>query len=201
MEKPIQEFKNIHQGKRLFILASGPSLGDLDLSPLGRRIVMGLNRSVLVYPETQYHCTMDHRLFDEFTDLLRKTRCLFTLEDRPWGIPIRLLGAEGFSWDLEEGIYSGYTISYIALQIAVYMGFTEIYYLGLDLNHKDGQTHFFGQDYHSRDHETTEYPKMMKMLTFGAKALEDSKVRVFNCSPVSDLECFPRVSFEYAISL
>ena len=201
MEKPIGEFKNIHQGMRLFILASGPSLGDLDLSPLNRRIVMGLNRSVLMYPETQYHCTMDHRLFDEFADLLRKTRCLFTLEDRPWGNPMRLLGAEGFSWDLEEGVYSGYTIAYVALQVAVYMGFTEIFYLGLDLHHHEGQTHFFGQDYHSRDHETTEFPKMRKMLNYGADALKDSDVRVFNCSPISDLEGFPKVTYEYAISL
>lgn len=201
VEKTIADFKNVHQGKRLFILASGPSLTDMDLSPLERRIVMGLNRSVLVYPDTQYHCTMDHRLFDEFADLLRKTRFLFTLEDRPWGIPIQLLGAEGFSWDLEKGIYSGYTIAYVALQIAVYMGFSEIYYLGLDLCHKEGQTHFFGKDYHSRDHESTEFPKMRKMLNYGAEALADSDVRVFNCSPNSDLEGFPKVTFEYAISL
>lgn len=199
--KKIADFKNRHEGKRLFILASGPSMNNLDLSPLERRMVMGLNRSFLIFPDTYYHCAMDFRLFDEFQTYLKNTRHLFTLEGRPWGTPIKLLGAEGFSWDLEKGIYSGYTIAYIALQIAVYMGFKEIFYLGLDLKHEKGNTHFFGQDYHSKNHETTEFPKMKKMLAFGAQELSNTNVKVFNCSPVSSLECFSKVSYEYAISL
>lgn len=66
---------------------------------------------------------MDQRLFDELPEVLHQTRYLFTLEGRPGGIPLRLLGSEGFSWDLEQGIYSGYTVSYLALQVAVCMGF------------------------------------------------------------------------------
>ena len=62
--KKISDFKNVHEGKRLFILASGPSLATLDLTPLRRRMVMGLNRSALLYPDTHYHSTMDQRLFD-----------------------------------------------------------------------------------------------------------------------------------------
>ena len=38
----VSDFKDMHRGKRLFILASGPSLESLDLTPLRRRIVMGL---------------------------------------------------------------------------------------------------------------------------------------------------------------
>ncbi len=190
----IRDFKNVHEGKRLFILASGPSLATVDLAPLRRRIVMGLNRSAFVYPETHYHCTMDQRLFDECPDVLSKTRFLFTLEGRPWGIPLRLLGSEGFSWDLEEGIYSGYTVSYYALHLAVYMGFKEIFYVGLDLRHEGFKTHFFGNDFHSRNHEQTEFPHMCKMLSYGARTLSGTGVKVFNWSPVSTLECFPKVS-------
>jgi hypothetical protein len=119
----IEDFQGLHKGKRLFILASGPSLQEHDLSRLQHRLVMGLNRSFFIYPDTHYHCCMDHRLFELHEDLMRKTRFLFTLEDRPWGIPMKLLGSQGFSWDLAEGVYSGYTISYLALQVAVYMGF------------------------------------------------------------------------------
>ncbi len=197
----ISHFKNLHIGKRVFILASGPSLTSLDLSPLRRRMVIGMNRSSLLFQDAHYHCTMDHRLFDEQPLLLAKSRYLFTLEGRPFGIPIRLLGAEGFSWDLERGIYSGYTVSYFALQLAIYMGFKEVFYLGLDLKHEGPRTHFFGSDFHSRHHEQTEFPRMRKMLNYGARQLAETNVRVFNCSPVSDLECFPKVSYDYAISL
>jgi hypothetical protein len=196
----IGEFKGLHHGKDVFILASGPSLAGMDLSPLRRRIVMGLNRSSLIYPDTHYHCTMDERLFRQFEDVLRKTRYLFTFEDRPFGIPIRLLGSEGFSGDLEEGIYSGYTVSYFALQVAVYLGFSRVFYLGLDLKHANGQTHFFGNDPVSRNHERTEFPKMIRMLEYGAAQIAGCGVSVYNCSPNTKLTGFERVSFEWALT-
>ncbi len=193
----ISDFKTLHRDKSLFILASGPSLADHNLEPLSRRITMGLNRSVLVYPETTYQCVMDQRLFDQYDQELRGARYLFTLEGRPWGVPLKLLGSEGFSEDLEQGIYSGYTIAYFAMQVACYMGFTKIFYLGLDLAHRQGQTHFFGYDFHSKDHETTEFPKMRRMLIEGAKAMAKQGIEVFTCD--NELEGFASISFSDAL--
>jgi hypothetical protein len=104
-----------------------------------------------------------------------------------------------WSWDLTKGIYSGYTISYLALQLAVYMGFKEIVYLRLDLKHQEKKTHFFGADFHSRDHETTEFLKMRRMLERGAATLEGTGIRVFNCRATSDLACFARITYEAAL--
>ena len=196
----IEHFKGLHSEKRLFILASGPSLGELNLAPLARRMVMGLNRSFLIYPDTHYHCCMDQRLFDLFPDLFHKARYLFTLGGWPWGIPMKLLGSEGFSDDLKVGIYSGYTISYLALQVAIYMGFREVVYLGLDLHHKGGKTHFFGQDFHSRNHEDAEFPRMQRMLERGALEAAKRGVAVFNCSPLAALEGFTKISLEEALA-
>lgn len=196
----IGDLKDVHEGKRLFVLASGPSLTSHDLSLLDRRLVMGLNRSFFAYPHAYYHCAMDRRLFDLFPTQLTTTRCLFTLPSCPWGIRIELLGAEGFSWDLEEGIYSGYTISYYALQVAVYMGFKEIFYLGLDLRHQNGNTHFFGQDFHSRDHELTEFPRMLKMLQWGAAEVAPSGVSIYNCSPITGSNFFLTMNYADAVA-
>lgn len=197
----IADFRNVHAGKRLFVLASGPSLGDVDLSLLSRRLVMGLNRSAWIYPESRYHCTMDQRLFEEFPDVLRATRCLFTLEGRPFGIPLRLLGAEGFSDDLTDGIYSGYTVAYFGLQVAVFMGFTEVIFIGLDLTHRSEQTHFFGHDFHSRNHQDTEFPRMRRMLEHGASEASRRGVEVYSCSPESKLAGFHHIDFDAAVRL
>ena len=196
----ISYFKNLHQGKNLFILASGPSLNDLDLNLLKNKIVMGLNRSILVYPSPYYQCVFDYRLFDLYLDSFKEVRQLFTLEDRPLGLPLKLLGGEGFSTDLEEGIYSGYTISYFALQVAAYMGFKKIIFLGLDLKHKGPNTHFFGQDSQTVNHEQTEFPRMKKMLDFGAKTLANTDIEVFNCSPTSTLDSFNKISYQEALA-
>ncbi|MBT3923182.1 MAG: hypothetical protein HOF21_11470 [Nitrospina sp.] len=99
----ISDYKNLHQGKNFFILASGPSLADLDLSSLKNKIVMGLNRSILVYPTPYYQCVFDYRLFDLYLDAFKNVRQLFTLEDRPCGLPLKLLGGEGYSFDLKIG--------------------------------------------------------------------------------------------------
>ncbi|MFT4579760.1 MAG: hypothetical protein ACI9UO_002607 [Nitrospinales bacterium] len=197
----ISTFKDLHAGKKLFILASGTSLASHDLSLLKNKIVMGLNRSILVYPEPYYQCVFDHRLFDLYHDGLKKARQLFTLEDRPFGQPIKLLGGDGFSWNLEEGIYSGYTISYFALQLAVYMGFKKIFFLGLDLKHDGPKTHFFGQDPQTINHENTEFPRMMTMLQQGANVLADTGIEVYNCSPISTFNAFPRMDFGDATAL
>lgn len=196
----IDDFKDVHRGKNVFILASGPSLAKTDLTPLNKRLAIGLNRSSLIFPETHYHCTMDERLFREYEGVLKKSRYLFTLQDRPFGIPLRFLGSEGFSHDLTEGIYSGYTVAYFALQVAVYMGFKKVFYVGLDLKHQRGQTHFFGNDPVSKNHERTEFPKMTRMLENAAEKLADSDVKVYNCSPDTTLNCFERVTFEWAIT-
>lgn len=195
----IEAYKGRHKGKRLFILASGPSLSDHDLTQLDRRITMGLNRSALVYPNTYYHCVMDQRLFELHGDLLHQTRQLFTVEGRPFGIQLKNLAAEGFSWDLTEGIHTGYTIAYLALQLAVYMEFSEVFFLGLDLKHQGRNTHFFGRDEVSANHEDTEFPKMLRMLSYAAKILEDRSIKVYNCSPISTVKCFPYMSFDKAI--
>jgi hypothetical protein len=199
--KNIRDFKNLHQGKNIFIMASGTSLSLLDLTRLKNRMVMGLNRSVLVYPVPYYHCTMDHRLFEMYPELLKNVRQLFTLEDRPWGMPLKLLGGDGYSFDLEEGIYSGYTISYFALQVAVYMGFKKIFFLGLDLRHSKHATHFFGTDQQTINHEQTEFPRMHKMLNYGAEILASTDIKVYNCSPISTLDCFHKITYEEALAI
>ena len=201
MLKSISDFKNLHSTKRCFIIASGPSIKDLDLEPLKRRLTIGLNRSFMAFENSYYHCVFDHRLFELHTEELKKSRILFTLEDRAFGIPLTLLGTNGFSWDLEEGIYSGYTISYFALQLAVYMGFKEIFFLGLDLKNDGDNTHFFGHDYNSKNHDNTEYPKMLHSFDKISATLKTRGIKVYNCSKESRLRCFEYMSYEDAIKL
>lgn len=195
----IKKFKGLHKSKHVFIIASGTSLNNLDLEPLNRRLTIGLNRSFMAFENSYYHCAFDYRLFEMYPEQLKSSRYLFTLEDRPFGIPLKLLGSKGFSWDLTEGIYSGYTISYFALQLAVYMGFEEIYFLGLDLKNTKQNTHFFGRDFASVDHDKGEYQKMKNSFDEIAPILKMKGISVYNCSPDSELKCFPYVDYNLAI--
>ena len=58
--KHLSELKNIHKGKRAFIIGNGPSLKQTDLSKLKTEITFGMNRIYLAFPEwvftTNYLC-------------------------------------------------------------------------------------------------------------------------------------------------
>ena len=49
MNKVFQNYKNIHQGKRVFLIANGPSLAETDLSLLKDEITIAMNRISLIY--------------------------------------------------------------------------------------------------------------------------------------------------------
>ena len=51
-----------------------------------------------------------------------------------------------FSDNAFEVVYSGYTITYSLIQLAVYMGFKEIYLIGVDCNYSSNKNNHF-KDY------------------------------------------------------
>jgi hypothetical protein len=47
----LQSLKNVHNGRRAFIIGNGPSLKQTDLSRLKNEFTFGLNRIYLLFPE------------------------------------------------------------------------------------------------------------------------------------------------------
>jgi hypothetical protein len=152
--RAIGDFRGIHSG-RVFILGNGPSLGDHELFRLRTPGCIGVNRSFKACL-TDYLVASDELTFREHREELKlfglrttvfATEGRFPAEDRDWIVPIKNLGdAIGWSWDLEKGVYPRFS-TYVALQLAVYMGFDDIVLLGTDLmprgKGKDERGHFF----------------------------------------------------------
>ncbi len=184
-------YRNRHKHKRLFIAASGPSLNDVNPEWLQRETVMTINDALVRFPFAQYAAIMDARKLHELHHELLSVDGLFTLKGNSYGTGINLLGTEGFSDDLDKGAYSGYTTAYFCLQIALYMGFKKVYYLGLDLGNTTRQSHFFGnRPLQDRDRPEV-YAKMRQSFENIAPLLPEYGIEVYNCSPVSELKCFP----------
>ena len=116
-------YRNRHRGKRLFMVASGPSLLDVPVARLRGEITLTINDALLRFPHSQYAAIMDARKLHELHLELLEVEGLFTLKGNSYGTEVPLLGTDGFSLDPEQGAYSGYTTAYFALQIAVFMGF------------------------------------------------------------------------------
>src|SRR5688572_2335525 len=55
--KRLKQFKDIHKGKRAFIIGNGPSLKQTDLTKLKNEITFGMNRIYIAFPEMDFETT------------------------------------------------------------------------------------------------------------------------------------------------
>ncbi len=157
--KSIADLKGKHSGP-VALLFNGASLADYDLYAI-KAPMIGMNRTHRGYetyqgPEPDYLCIVDtswlnRKAVREFPRLVNATT-----DPRPIGYRVpasyrvarsgspcaKDLSRKGipFSFDLERDGVIPTTTGWLALQFAVYAGFTDLYCLGLDLggNHYDG---------------------------------------------------------------
>ncbi len=138
----IEDFKDIHKGQTAVIVGNGPSLDKTPLEKLAAKyITFGANK-IYDYPfqPTYWLCG----------DGLMLTDCIPWIVAHPeWNpekfVPrdVPLPGANlmtleigiGFSQDAALKIFMGGTVSYMAMQLAKYMGFTRLLLVGMDHNY------------------------------------------------------------------
>jgi hypothetical protein len=142
----IQKFKNSHQGERCFIIGNGPSLSQMELSQLKNEITFGLNRIYLLFPKLGFSTT-----YYVSVNRLVVAQCSPDIHDLPmprfisWHareylgfhpnffyIRDPLDGTLSFATDPTRRIWEGATVTYVALQLAFFMGFQTVILIGVD---------------------------------------------------------------------
>ena len=147
-------FKDIHKGKRAFIIGNGPSLKQTDLSKLKDEFTFGLNRIYLMFAElgfsTSYLVSVNDLVIEQcaaeiaaqpmpkflswrshrfFTDQFPNSQStnlptfLYTSYDNP-----------AFTANAAARLWEGATVTYVALQLAFFMGFEQVILIGVDHN-------------------------------------------------------------------
>jgi len=146
--KKLDHFDNLHRGKRCFILANGPSLSKVDLNVLNGEFTFGLNRIYLLFDKIdfrptyfvsinelvleQFHHEIKNFDFPKFVNWNRRN--LFNDDDNTIFVRYGLTISDKFVKDPHLPLSSGGTVTYIALQLAFYMGFSQVILIGLDHN-------------------------------------------------------------------
>lgn len=142
----VRQYKGIHAGKRCVIIGNGPSLRNTDLSLLRDEYTFGLNRIYLMFDElgfeTTFHVVINRHVVEQCADDFRKIKApLFsTAPNRDFldgatdtGFLNTIVGLwPYFSRDASRGVWEGYTVTYVAMQLAYYMGFSEVVLIGVD---------------------------------------------------------------------
>lgn len=214
----IEKFRNIHEGKRCFIVATGPSLSMDDLDTLYRNgeICISVNGIFKAFGQTKWRPNY-FIIGDQATSVWKKEILEMDVQSKfvadvvdcfhdkhydniyKWHL-IRKKGDGGlpdFSDDFALGGYWGRTIVYDgAIQLAVYMGFKEIYLLGTDCTvSPDGKTPHFVSNYIKNPYALN-LDKIMLAYQAAKQYADSHGIKIFNATRGGKLEIFPRVDFD-----
>lgn len=142
----ILKYKNKHKGERCVIIGNGSSLNNMDLSFLKNEISFGLNRIYLGFETFDfiptYYVAVNDLLIKQSYIEISKIPCTKFISNR--GIKylqpqenlifIKTHPYSGldFSVDLLQGCQEGATTTYVAMQLAYYMGFDTVILIGVD---------------------------------------------------------------------
>ncbi len=226
--------------KRVFVIGNGPSLNKTDLNLLKDEVTFGVNGIFLKAKDSSFKPTFyvveDHLVaedrqaeIDDFTGPIKilpiyLAYCLEESEDTIFynHVP-RKSYPQGFDFsiDAEECTYTGCTVTFSCLQLAYYLGFEEIYLVGVDCSYdipedvketkeyniatldmkSDDPNHFdpdyFGKGYRWHDPQVE---KMREAYKEAHRVTQANSVNIYNATIGGKLEVFPRVDYHALFS-
>ena len=224
----LQKFHNLHEGESCFIIGNGPSLNQTDLSKLNSYHTFGLNKIYLIFDRVElnlsYHVAVNPLVIKQSVNYFQSLKCPSFLSFRAAKGVIRPLkhvhfiitnGLTTFQSNVQyEAISEGYTVTYVAMQLAYYMGFSQIFLIGVDHNFKvsgspneqqllagEDPNHFSAnyfkdQDWHLPDLEGSELGYHNAKFYYK----RDNRI-IYDATVGGKLSIFPKISFEEALTL
>lgn len=226
--RDMYKLKNRHKGDRCFIVCTGPSLQISDLEKIKGEYTIGVNSIIRAYEKTDwrpsYYCLVDVYAFGEYLKtkpvpgdrlcineafLHYRTKLLNPVGNELY-VPISFKNHTDeymaknkmkFSKDPAVCIYDCFTVTNMAIQMAVYMGFKEIYLIGADCNYNPNQMHFIETEGIDDKQRNAKYlpdavSASVKGYEHARKFAEKHKVKVYNATRGGMLEVFERVDFD-----
>ena len=217
----LTSFKDLHNGERCFIVATGPSLRFEDLSLIKGEYSFSVNSIVKILNKTTWRPTyygiqdsnvyakiekdiikcgletifVGHRLQNQFISAKQFIPYFhFSCFHGKHGEFVPL--TSWFSKDVSQIVFDGYSVTYSMLQIAVYMGFKEIYLLGNDCTYNlNGKQHFVESGFF--DKQAASVGERMIYAYSKAKNYADlNGIKIYNATRGGMLEIFERVELE-----
>lgn len=186
------------KGETAFIIASGPSVAQQNVSALEGRKVIAINSSWQAAPFAQYCFFGDRRWWAENEKALEAYKGqLVTCAPNAFGQRLKKIekkSAPPGVWPEPNGVVMGRTSLQAAMNFAVHLGVSRIVLLGADMQADGERTH------HHAPHPWPQKPgcwdQQMKTLVQTVEPLQALGVEVLNTSPVSRLPWWPKVSLD-----
>lgn len=144
--KKIKNLKGQYEGEKAVILCNGPSLLDVDFSLLDGAYTFGLNKINLLFDKNNYRpssiVSVNHLVIEQNADFFNKTSIPLFIDSK--GVKhvnsrdnicfLPVTQNRIFAKDCSMNVYHGYTVTFVALQLAFHMGFSKVALVGCDHN-------------------------------------------------------------------
>jgi hypothetical protein len=213
----LRKYKNIYNGGRCFVIGNGPSLTYDDLRKLQGETTFACNSLIRLFDEIPfkptYYFAQDNRIIldnKEYIEKLDTTRFVKSHYASRYHIPgvtyYKMLFPKnpiGFSRNIASVVYSGQTVTYSMIQFAAYMGFKEIYLIGVDCNYsKDNSTisadsYFDKRLFNSgRQYAAPEVDTNLLAFARAKEVCDNESIHIYNATRGGKLEIFPRVDLD-----
>lgn len=234
----LKSLQNKYVGSRAFIVGNGPSLRMDDLEIIKNEFSFAANKIYLAFDKTSwrpsFYLAEDPLAFNKssvdlvvresglvFFPLHRKRQIIRSVRSRI--IFYNLIGDNSWAGQNSEslpsfgaspvqGFYWGSTVTYSSIQMAAYMGFSEIFLIGVDCSYvapegvangdrllvSNGESNYFTSDYNPPGSKT--YPpnteRHLRAYNRARIAAERGNFSIVNASRGGALEVFKRVNFD-----
>lgn len=241
--KQMKKLHNIHQGQRCFVIGNGPSLTPDDLTRIKDEYSFAANRIYCIYESTSwrpsYYVAIDSNniLFD-IDNVKTKVSCPKFINYKA-----KMLGrkpednityictngkfrinpydpeTDTLSEDLSKYVTKVHTVTVTSIELAIYMGFKEIYLLGVDNDYvkkadKSGKvsinltmksSYFKGmKDFQGKpdsgSFSIANIDSVNYSYELAKKFAEEHSVKIYNATRGGKLEVFERVDFDELMS-
>lgn len=240
-----EKLKDKYKGKRVFLIGNGPSLNKIPMYLLKNEYTMCFNHFPIMierigFVPTFFSVADDVVLADSIPfvkEFIPKTTYSFfpaihfrgtnffkKIGHFPNVFWFRQLFKRGFSEDLPD-IIPGGTVIYEGFQILNYLGFKEIYILGVDMNYKihtsvkyirnnsiniesmedDDPNHFdpryFGKNKKYHQPESYVIQNIINELNYLSSYINSIGLQIINVGVDSKVKCFKKKSFDEVLNL
>lgn len=207
VESVWDDLKNKHEGDVCFIIGNGKSLADESNEFLSSFPSFGTNRIYLKNFTPTYFCCINPLVASQYRADIERLNCIkFVTDSVPirGAIPLHSKHIMAFSRNPEKYICEGYTVTYVAMQLAFFMGFKTVYLIGVDHDFKfEGQPNeeivatgadpnHFDPSYFSGGHlwNAPDLENSEKAYRIAKRVFESEGRKIYNITPNSKLDVF-----------
>lgn len=215
----LHRMKNMHEGERCFVIGNGPSLRNDDLRRLAERgeYTFACNSLIKLFDEIPfrptYYFVQDNKIILDNKELINAYNgekfikahyaSRYHLSCVTYYNMLFPKSPIGFSTDIPSVVYSGQTVTYSMIQFAAYMGFKEIYLIGVDCNYSAANDVITADSYFDkrlfnagRAYAAPEVDTNIRAFARAKEVCDAAGVKILNASRGGKLSVFQRIDFD-----